>query len=401
MNNSEQYFVTEDENGLGRVLVPRTSTWDARFKVIMEENGIDMLRLSHSAGWRETDLSFLESMPYLRGIQIYHWDVKDLRPLLALSELQLLGFTCLFTKGPDFSAFEKLQYLLFTWRPKAKSVFDCKGLLYLNIDGYPYEELQSVKHMTRLDRLSLSSRKLTSLSGIEHLESLNSLELVYCSQLRSVDGIERCGQLQNVELHCCKKVNDISSFLSLKHLKTLDMENCGRIKSLRPLADCKMLEYLHFVGDTNIEDGDLSPLPNLPRLKKASFAHRRHYTHRRFDVFKGNRQSFDELLKLRFFTYRGLVLISEGFTRDRRRSIDNRLRMGESAEDEQSWHNRQEMYRFASSDLSRQRAYAEELKRSWEQKLPVECPDIPAYVKVYDDGEIVILTVKNNSFRPG
>ena len=399
MNNHKQYYIDEDDNGLGRVLVPRTSTWDARFKVMMEENGIDMLRLSHSAGWRDTDLSFLESMPYLRGIGIYHWDVKDLSPLLALSELQFLSVSCLFTKAPDFSAFEKLQYLFLTWRPKAESVFDCKGLLDLNVDRFPCEDLQAVKHMSRLERLVVGSRKLTTLSGIEHLESLNKLELVYCSQLRSLDGIERCGQLRSVQLHSCKKVYDVSKLGTLKRLKTLSMENCGKIRSLRPLADCKLLEALYFVGDTNIEDGDMTPLPNLPTLKKTSFANRRHYTHNRLDVFKGNRPSFDALLEVGFFTYRGLVLLRKGFTRERRLSIDNKLRLGESGKDEQAWLNRQEMNYYASADLSRQRAFAGELKENWERKLPVDCPDIPAFVEVYDDGESVILTVKNESFR--
>ena len=78
--------------------------------------------------------------------------------------------------------------------------------------------------------------------------------------------------------------------------------------------------------------------------------------------------------------------------------IDRHLESG-PAKNLQWLVNHEELYFYASFDIEMQREFGERLKKHWEQKLPEECPDIPAYVDVKDDGISVILTVRNESFR--
>ena len=77
----------------------------------------------------------------------------------------------------------------------------------------------------------------------------------------------------------------------------------------------------------------------------------------------------------------------------------DRLLQSHPAKEVQWLENHQELYFYASFDIKKQREFGERLKKLWEQKLPIECPDIPAYVDVKDDGISVILTVLNESFR--
>ncbi|MDT8956143.1 hypothetical protein, partial [Aeromonas caviae] len=41
-----------------------------------------------------------------------------------------------------------------------------------------------------------------------------------------------------------------------------------------------------FIGDTTIEDGELTSLLDIPTLKKMWFANKRHYTHTREQVME-------------------------------------------------------------------------------------------------------------------
>lgn len=56
------------------------------------------------------------------------------------------------------------------------------------------------------------------------------------------------------------------------------LADLGEIASLRPLAWLTKIEKLFLVESTNVADGDLSPLMELPHLDHVSFLDRPHYS---------------------------------------------------------------------------------------------------------------------------
>ncbi|MCG9598927.1 hypothetical protein L1D15_19725 [Vibrio sp. Isolate25] len=283
MTSINQYFIDEAENGMGSCLV-LTGRWSDSFKSVMDKENISVLRLSQSAGWDGNDISFIKRLPDLRGIEIYSWEVNDITPLEALTNLEYLGLQCKFTKAPDFSKFHKLKICKLLWRPKARTVFACDGLSLLNIVNYPSEDLKDIQKMSGLKRLQLTSRKLVSLSGIENLSSLSILDLAECSKLESLSSVDMCQQIEVVEIEGCKKLYDVALLGEINNLKEIVLNDCGNIKSLRSLAKCQLLENITFVGDTSIEDGDLTSLLDIPTLKKIFFVDKRHYSHKQEQV---------------------------------------------------------------------------------------------------------------------
>lgn len=283
--DNDPYFITEAEEGFGLCLVIK-GPWSDNYIDIIRENKISVLRLSESMGWSDSGVSFLEKLKYmgLRGVEIYSWNVKDLTFLSCLPELEYIGIQCEFNKAPDFSSFIYLTHLFLPWRPKAKTIFECFQLKYLNIVNFPFEDLQDLKKITKLTRLQITSKKLVSTSGIENLQNLRGLDLAGCQKLKIFAGIENCKLLQVIELENCKQMYDISSLGNLADLRSVVLTDCGKVKSLRPLARCKMLKSLIFVGDTNVEDGELTPLLSIPGLTKMWFMDRRHYSHKRDQV---------------------------------------------------------------------------------------------------------------------
>lgn len=285
MINNEKYFIDEVENGMGRCLV-LTAPWSDSFKSIIDKGNISVLRLSQSAGWNGNDISFINYLPSLSGVEIYSWGVKDITPLESISNLEYLGLQCEFTKAPDFSKLKKLKVLKLFWRPKAKTIFSCDELNLLNVVNYPSENLKELNRMSLLRRLQLTSRKIKSLSGIEDLSSLSILDLADCPKLKNLSGIDKCQQIEIVEIENCKRVYDIAILSELKNLKEIVLTDCGTVKSLRPLAHSQSLESITFIGDTTIEDGDLTSLLDIPTLKNMWFANKRHYTHTREQVME-------------------------------------------------------------------------------------------------------------------
>lgn len=285
MINNEKYFIDEVENGMGRCLV-LTAPWSDSFKSIIDKENISVLRLSQSAGWNGNDISFINYLPSLSGVEIYSWGVKDITPLESISNLEYLGLQCEFTKAPDFSKLKKLKVLKVLWRPKAKTFFSCDELNLLNVVNYPSENLKELNKMSLLRHLQLTSKKIKSLSGIEELSSLSILDLADCPKLEDLSGIDKCQQIEIVEIENCKRVYDIAILNELKNLKEIVLIDCGTVKSLRPLAHSPSLESITFIGDTTIEDGELTSLLDIPTLKKMWFSNKRHYSHTREQVME-------------------------------------------------------------------------------------------------------------------
>ncbi len=285
MINNEKYFIDEVENGMGRCLV-LAAPWSDSFKSIIDKENISVLRLSQSAGWNGNDISFINYLPSLSGVEIYSWCVKDITPLESISNLEYLGLQCEFTKAPDFSKLKKLKVLKIFWRPKAKTIFSCDELNLLNILNYPSENLKELNRMSLLRHLQLTSKKIKSLSGIEELSSLSILDLADCPKLEDLSGIDKCQQIEIVEIENCKRVYDIAILSELQNLKEIVLTDCGAVKSLRPLAHSPSLESITFIGDTTIEDGELTSLLDIPTLKKMWFSNKRHYSHTREQVME-------------------------------------------------------------------------------------------------------------------
>ena len=82
-----------------------------------------------------------------------------------------------------------------------------------------------------------------------------------------------------------RKISSLEGLKNNLELRKLIIENLGDIESLSPLKNLLKLEMVIFLGSTNIVDGDLSVLNDLPLLKNVGFKNRKHYSHTR-DYFE-------------------------------------------------------------------------------------------------------------------
>jgi Leucine-rich repeat (LRR) protein len=110
------------------------------------------------------------------------------------------------------------------------------------------------------------------------LQHLRELGLFFLTKLESLQGVEDLTSLEILNIETCKKISSIEQVSKLTNLRQIAFANCGDIESIEPLRNLKKLEILHFYDSTNVLDGDLSALTELPNLKDVRFMNRKHYS---------------------------------------------------------------------------------------------------------------------------
>ncbi|MEM7262109.1 MAG: hypothetical protein AAF488_08970 [Planctomycetota bacterium] len=244
----------------------------------MRSSDVNSIRLSSSAGWSDSNLEFLRDLPFLHGLDVYCWSLQDVEAIESLQELRHLGLEVESKHPLRFDNFPRLQSLLVTWRPGFESSLSTKSLRYLNVERFPYRTLEEFQ-LPHLERLDLSSRDLGALTGLEACSQLKSLDLLGRPALTSIEALQNLPALEVISIDGSKELKDLTPLARCQKLRRLVLENCGSIESLSFLEPLEELTHLFFLGDTTIDDGDLSAATRLPQLKELRFRDRPSYSH--------------------------------------------------------------------------------------------------------------------------
>lgn len=228
-------------------------------------------------GWAELGI---ESVHF--GGQSY-W-LEDLTPLLVLrGSLRKLTGLAFHRMNIDLAAFPRLEWLGIDWAKGAESVFDCTGLTFLWLSRCPDEDLSRLHRLKDLEQLVIVSRKLRRITGISALHRLWAVSLYYCPKLEntqeSLGELRQLPHLTYLDIAACKGITDLETVSTSPTLQKLDVVNDRRtLRSLQPLRHHPALRDACWLG-TKIEDGDMTPLLDIPTLERAVYQNYRHYTH--------------------------------------------------------------------------------------------------------------------------
>lgn len=257
--------------------------WSSNIEKAMKKRGVVELELNRAKGWRGTDVSFLSRVSHLLAIVIIDWKDYDISAVHNLHELRFLEIMRYCDSEIDFACFPKLEEVSLEWRAKAKTLFDCTTLKRVFINTWPGESLEVFSQLPILQRLALKSPRIERIGDVSGLQELTFLELGNARKLTSLEGLEELTNLQVLEIQRCRKISNIEPIRYLTKLKRLVFCDNGGIESLKPIAGLKELRDVYFYESTNILDGDLSPLKELPKLADTSFQDREHYNYRMAD----------------------------------------------------------------------------------------------------------------------
>lgn len=160
----------------------------------------------------------------------------------------------------------------------------------LSLDGCAVTDLTSLRELTQLKRLELTSCELlTELKPLAKLKGLEELDLSFCGSLEDLAALSELTSLAVLHLVRCTEVTDLGPLTRLTNLRSLSLARCDGITDLTPLRSLVSLTLLEInycthptdlaqlVGVNGLEVlsirentgvSDLAPLVCLPNLKK-------------------------------------------------------------------------------------------------------------------------------------
>src|SRR5690242_294794 len=171
-------------------------------------NGIN---LNYIRNWR-MDLEPLRNSQTIKCLVVNDYPPSrqyDYSAIHSLRNLQHLSINTTDKKEIDFSVFPFLTSVTLTWRPKAKSLFNCAQLQRLFLNRYTGQDLQELSQLKHLKFLRINLGSVTSLNGLKEITELEELMLMQAT-----------------------KLEDIDDLLTLKHLTRLRVDNCKRVRNI-------------------------------------------------------------------------------------------------------------------------------------------------------------------------
>jgi Leucine-rich repeat (LRR) protein len=230
---------------------------------------------------------FLAQLPWLQGfcIQGVAGDAASIEPIHNLHLLRELKDLTYNRTPIRFDCFPQLERCSIEWRSGSSSIFKRISLKQLFINCYTGKSSGVFSPLVSLEELTLYNSSLHDLEGFRTLTKLKTLAIANFRSLRSLSGIEGLTNLESLKVTGCR-IQSIEEIAGLCNLKRLHLNNCHEIASLAPICRLSKLENLDFIESTNVKDGDLGPIAELPSLKKVIFQNRRHYSHNREDFWQ-------------------------------------------------------------------------------------------------------------------
>ena len=185
-----------------------------------------MQRLSilHSQNNQISDLTGLEYATQLRELWLAHGQIRDISPLIGLTQLTTLHLQ---TNSLDESPLSDISPLA-----------DLTQLTSLIIGSSQIRDISPLAGLKQLTRLNLQANEIRDISPLAGLTQLETLWLVY------------------------NEIHDITPLANLTKLSRLGLYS-NQIRDITPLANLTELETLSLASNP-IEDA--SPLANLPKL---------------------------------------------------------------------------------------------------------------------------------------
>src|SRR6266545_778247 len=269
--------------------------WSPRVAKVLARQRITQL---HIRGWKAADLEPLTA--FRDQIEKIDWEVSDENDAADLSALgRMRQLKELYLSGGleqvDFSGLKKLTSLSVSARqPVFGNLRTCGSLRVLSIMNSGLRDLTPLASLKRLRELVIGEAgrlqdvylymvgRLESIAPLKALPALRTLNLGSCRKVRDLDSIGELRELESLELHGV--VVSPATLGRLRRLKLLHLQSYGRIPSIAFVRDLKGLERFYLLEGTVVEDGDMSPLLGLPKLKKILIDTRRNYSHTLEDV---------------------------------------------------------------------------------------------------------------------
>ncbi|MBC1401003.1 hypothetical protein HB904_13270 [Listeria booriae] len=191
------------------------------------------------------DLTGLENLRNITGLQLTNTDVADVTPLSNLTMLKDVTLT--YNKITAISPLRKLVHIK-----------------NLQLQGNAIHELSVLSNLPNLANVNLYSNQITNITPLSSLGKVASLDLGL-NRIQNIDALASCKNLKSLQLNS-NVIEDIAPLQSLPSLTILGLFSNG-ITDISPVGKLATLTSLDFSRNQVSDVSALKGLKNLNYLK--------------------------------------------------------------------------------------------------------------------------------------
>jgi hypothetical protein len=242
------------------------------------KNGYNRIMLNPFHGYTAEDLNCILPLKDQIDELIIGSEKINYKGLIEFSKLKLLGFPDNGKDVIELSKFPDLETLACDYSNRLLGLETCQNLKNITLTSYKSKakNLSDLPVLKSLEGLNLFKTDISSIQGIERLNSLKKLEIFNAPKLETINSLIGLNLLEEFRVEKCKNIKDYDILENVLTLKKLIISESGEIKSLIFLKPLKKLEFISFWG-TNILDGNLSYCEGIPFV---GFDNKKHYSHK-------------------------------------------------------------------------------------------------------------------------
>jgi Leucine-rich repeat (LRR) protein len=277
----EGFKISEHEDY--KTLFLKSEDMDKAF-MVFRENDINDLFISEYTGFKKKDLDFFAEHNWFDSVRIGEGEF-DISGIYHLKKLKKLIYYRNNPVSINFKEFKEIEEISFVWGKGDESIFDCTSLIKLNVNKFKRTDLSDFAKLSHLQYLGISDSDLSSINGICSLPNIKCISLSSLKKINTLKGIGCLTILNRLEIDKCPNINDISDIANLPNLEFCFLDNLKKINSIKALSELKKLKSVTLSGNTDIEDGNLSPLIGKSFVV---FADRKHYNYTLKEINKIN-----------------------------------------------------------------------------------------------------------------
>ena len=230
------------------------------------DGAADGIFINTSGDYKFDNLNCLQQLPKFKALAMVG-ELSDTTIISSMTWLEHLSTEPAKVKNPSLNALVNLKSLSITLGPELQ--LPCvylPSLKTLRVWSLKDKNLDCLKFFPDIeDLIVIQASHLENLHGLRHCLKLRKVDIGYCPKLENTSGLLSCVNLIEVELTNLKRIKSLDSIYQLTKLQRLIVKNVPSVKNISGMTKLKSLQHLAWI-ETEIEDGDLSPLLEMPNL---------------------------------------------------------------------------------------------------------------------------------------
>lgn len=240
----------------------------------------------HLGSYENPDLKTIECLNDFENIEKIHIMLNhkvDVSPLERHANT-LIEYFCNDDFNPivNCEKYLKLRSLGQIWNQKMTFASSHPQLHRLSLFKYcpkSNKDIDELPVAPNLKVLALLRSCIKTLDRIDKYGHLEKLVITFGKYLTAVGSLAHCHHLKIFELDGCKNINDLQETLSkCSRLERLVLMKVSALENIQFVERMPNLKWLNLM-DTNVVDGDMSPLLRHPSLEYAVFTSKKHFSH--------------------------------------------------------------------------------------------------------------------------